>query len=186
MEKDFETLIAVMKQYEGFVLLDSNLDLAWIHFGMESESNLKTFAEQVDEIKDQYECAILVLTHKNEPDKLTYELVISDDDRMGAVRLLSRKLATILEFNGDSKKAKMKELGLPDLSLVTIRQIATELKQRHNLTFAIVWIENTERDNIAIEGSGKPTELVGLLSRGTHMAIEWADKNIKFHKPDDN
>ena len=89
----------------------------------------------------------------------------------------------MLENNGNLRKARQKELGLPDLSLITIRQMATELKQRTGLTFALVWIENTERDNIAIEGSGNPTQLVGLLTRGTHMAIEWADKSIKFYKP---
>ena len=72
------------------------------------------------------------------------------------------------------------------MSLVTIRQIANELKTRNNLTFALVWIENSERDNIAIEGSGQPTQLIGLLARGTHMAIEWADKNIRFYKPGEN
>ena len=75
---------------------------------------------------------------------------------------------------------------MPDLSLVTIRQMAMELKRRNNLTFALVWIENNERDNIAIEGSGNPTQLVGLLARGSHMAIEWADKSIKFYKPSDD
>ena len=69
------------------------------------------------------------------------------------------------------------------MSLLTIRQMAAELKMRNGLTFALVWIENAERDNIAIEGSGNPTQLVGLLTRGSHMAIEWADKNIKFFKP---
>lgn len=63
--------------------------------------------------------------------------------------------------------------------------MAVELKKRENLTFAVVWIEDNDRDNIAIEGSGNPTQLVGLLARGLHMAIEWADKNIKFHKPKD-
>ncbi len=76
------------------------------------------------------------------------------------------------------------EFGIPDLSLVTIRQMANELKRRENVCFALVWMEDSERDNIAIEGSGNPTQVVGLLTRGTHMAIEWADRNIKFQKPD--
>lgn len=75
------------------------------------------------------------------------------------------------------------EFGMPDLTLVTIRQMANELKRRDNICFALVWIEETDRDNIAIEGSGNPTQVVGLLARGGHMAIEWADRNIKFHKP---
>jgi hypothetical protein len=75
------------------------------------------------------------------------------------------------------------EFGIPDLTLVTIRQMANELKRRDNICFALVWIEETDRDNIAIEGSGNPTQVVGLLARGKHMAIEWADRNIKFQKP---
>lgn len=75
------------------------------------------------------------------------------------------------------------ELGIPDLSLVTIRQMANELKRRDNICFALVWMEDTERDNIAIEGSGHPTQVVGLLTRGTNMAVEWADKNIRFQRP---
>jgi hypothetical protein len=61
--------------------------------------------------------------------------------------------------------------------------MATELKSRQNLTFALVWIENSERENIAIEGSGNPTHLIGLLARAQNMAIDWADKNIKFYRP---
>jgi hypothetical protein len=49
----------------------------------------------------------------------------------------------------------------------------------------LVWIENNERENISIEGSGNPTQLVGLLARGTHMVIEWADKNMQFFKDKD-
>ena len=75
------------------------------------------------------------------------------------------------------------EFGIPDLSLVTIRQITNELKRRDNVCFALVWMEDSERDNIAIEGSGNPTQVVGLLTRGTHMAVEWADRNIRFQKP---
>jgi hypothetical protein len=91
----------------------------------------------------------------------------------------SEKLVAIVE----SLYLPKNNLGIPDLSLVTIRQMAVELKKRSNITFAIVWIENSQKDNIAIEGSGNPTQLVGLLSRGVHMAIEWADKNIKFYRP---
>lgn len=76
------------------------------------------------------------------------------------------------------------EFGIPDLSLVTIRQMANELKRRDNICFALVWMEDSERDNIAIEGSGNPTQVVGLLTRGAHMAIEWADRNIKFQRPE--
>jgi hypothetical protein len=69
---------------------------------------------------------------------------------------------------------------------VTIKQIARELKKRENLSFAMVWMEDSSKDNIAIEGNGNPTNLVGLLARGLHMAIEWSDKYLHFKKLDDD
>jgi hypothetical protein len=46
-------------------------------------------------------------------------------------------------------------------------------------------MEDSNKDNIAIEGNGNPTHLVGLLARGLHMAIEWSDKYLHFKKPDE-
>lgn len=76
--------------------------------------------------------------------------------------------------------------GVPDLSWVTIKQMATELKARNNLTFALVWMEDTGYDNISLEASGNPTILCGMLSRGLNLAIKYADKNINFHEPKDD
>ena len=67
---------------------------------------------------------------------------------------------------------------------MTIKQIAKELKKRKNLSFAVVWMEDTNKENIAIEGNGNPTQIVGLLARGLHMAIEWSDKFLKISKPE--
>jgi len=185
MEKEFDLLVETMKKFDGFELIDTSIEATWIYFKLMAESSLVNISNQVNDIKEQYPCSLLVLANQDDPDKFTYQLVIEAEDRITAIKMLTKKFANILEANGDARRAKHRELGLPDLSLVTIRQMAMELKQRQNLTFALVWIENNERDNIAIEGSGNPTQLVGLLSRGTHMAIEWADKNIKFYRPKD-
>lgn len=185
MEKEFDLLVETMKKFDGFILIDTSDEASWIHFKLSTEASLVNISNQVNDIKEQFPCSLLVLANQDDPDKFTYQLVIEGDDRLTTIKVLTKKFATILEVAGDARRAKHKELGLPDLSLVTIRQMAMELKQRQNLTFALVWIENNERDNIAIEGSGNPTQLVGLLSRGTHMAIEWADKNIKFYRPRD-
>ena len=180
MEKEFELLIEALKKFEGFTLVDTSVESSWIHFKLTNETSLINISTQISEIKDLYPCSLLVLANQED---FSYQLIVEAEDKLMAMKMLAKKLNAILETGGDAAKVKHKELGIPDLSFVTIRQMAMELKQRHNLTFALVWIENNERDNIAIEGSGNPTQLVGLLSRGSHMAIEWADKNIKFYKP---
>jgi len=183
MQKDFELLIKTLERFESFSLIDASEDATWIHFKLNSEFALVSIVKQIDDIKEQYPCNLLVLSGTN---NFSYQLVIETKDNINAIKLLNKKLMAVLDANGNAREANNKELGLPDLSLITLRQIATELKQRQNLTFALVWIENNERDNIAIEGSGNPTQLVGLLTRGTHMAIEWADKNIKFYRPEED
>lgn len=79
-------------------------------------------------------------------------------------------------WNSENKK------GIPDLSWVTCKQMADELKSRSNLTFALLWMEDIGAENISLEASGNPTLLCGLLSRGLNMAIKFADKNINFHE----
>lgn len=86
----------------------------------------------------------------------------------------------ISNWYGETKK------GIPDLSWVTIRQMAEELKKRENLTFAILWIEESEYDNISLEASGNPTTLCGMLTRGLNLAVKYADKNINYHEPKDD
>lgn len=184
MEKEFNLLIETLKKFNGVTILETNLDPMWIHFKSEAEKTFNIISAQVSELREQHGCAILVLNSLDDPEDFSYQLLFEgSNDANTAIIVLNKKLSAIIESS--PRQAKMKELGIPDLSLVTIRQMAMELKQRHNLTFALVWIEDNDRDNIAIEGSGSPTQLVGLLSRGTHMAIEWADKNIKFYRPKD-
>ena len=186
MERDFGKLINTLNKLEGVKIIDNSHDQSWIHFKLENESTLNAISTIISEIKEYYPCNLLVLANQKDPKDYSYQIVIDQSKKLETIKMIRKKLINVLESNGDLRKAKQKELGLPDLSLLTIRQMASELKQRTGLVFALVWIENAERDNIAIEGSGNPTQLVGLLSRGTHMAIEWADKNIKFFKPKDD
>lgn len=82
-------------------------------------------------------------------------------------------LKKCIDNDFDYEKVKSKEF---DLSLITINQISAELKKRPNLSFAIVWSENNGKENISLEGNGNPNNIVGLLTRGTHMAVEWANR----------
>lgn len=177
MQKDLEILINALEKFEGLTLIESDVKGKWINFKLSSEKTLYTISSVVTEVQEYHQCHLLVLSSEND---FIYQLLIESNDRIGAVIALTKRLMAL-----HKPLDKNKELGLPDLSLVTIRQMANELKQRSNVVFALVWIENSERDNIAVEGSGNPTQLVGLLTRGTHMAIDWADKNIKFFKPQD-
>ena len=58
--------------------------------------------------------------------------------------------------------------------------MSNELKNRENLTFALIWIEDENTENFNIEASGNPTMLCGMFSRGLNMVIKWADKKTKF------
>lgn len=183
MEKDFEKLVKTINKFQGISLIDTSTDQSWIHFKLDNDSTLAVLSVQITDIKENYPCNLLVLANQHDPKDYSYQIVIEQSKKHETIQMLQKKLQNVIDSNGDLTKAKQKELGLPDMSLLTIRQMATELKKRDGLVFALVWIENAERDNIAIEGSGNPTQLVGLLNRGAHLAIEWADKNIKFFKP---
>ncbi len=183
--KDFETLLATIGRFQGLTVTDSAATPdTYITFRCNEQSVISAISSFVGEITETHGCKLLAFPDQNNPEISTYHLSLDGDEesRNRCCQVLTKMFATIQE-TGTFAKAKQKELGLPDLALTTIRQIAGELKKRDNLCFAVVWIEDNERDNIAIEGSGNPTQLVGLLARGLHMAIEWADKNIKFHNP---
>lgn len=170
---DFIEVINIFKKIEGLKLIETNnspYSITYEIIDEESQLNLISLMKEIKNkdvfIKEGKKTQkLLILT--NEPNVLNqvYDQIL---------------YLTLLQE--EKRKSKFKDLGIPDLSLVTIKQMTEELKKRNNLVFALVWIENNERDNIAIEGSGDPTQLVGLLSRGNHMAIEWAEKNIKFKK----
>jgi hypothetical protein len=183
MDEEFEKLIRSLEGIDGVTILDMPVDYSHIHLSITRDDSIKAISSQVSEVREYYGCSLLVMTKAERPAETTYQIVFEKKDREAMIRLLRKKLDNLKQSDGSLVKAKYRELGLPDMSLLTIRQMAAELKRRDGLTFALVWIENAERDNIAIEGSGNPTQLVGLLTRGSHMAIEWADKNIKFFKP---
>lgn len=184
MEKEFELLVDTLKKFEGFSFIDLNVESKWIHFKLNSDATLSVLLGQINELKPIYPFNLLVLANQDAPNDFSYQLIVEASDCLGAINSLTKRLLSIFETKSD-QKLKQQELGIPDLSLVTIKQMGTELKKRHNLTFALIWIEDNEKDNIAIEGSGNPTQLVGLLTRGSHMAIEWADKNIRFYRSKD-
>jgi hypothetical protein len=183
MGKDFDNLCKALNKLDGLKIIDTSAEGNWVHFKLSNHSVLQALQSLAQEVAENYPCSLLVLSKEGKPKEFFYQLVFEEAQNSVAAQLLQKKLDNLIKSEGNLVKAKHRELGLPDLSLVTMRQIAAELKRRDGLTFALVWIENTERDNIAIEGSGNPTQLVGLLTRGSHMAIEWADKNIKFFKP---
>lgn len=187
--KEFYTLLQTVSSFPGVKILDSLCEIddgIYITFQCEAGAHFNSISSQISEISETHHCKLLAFPGYDEQMESAHQIVFDGDPEtvLRAILVLNKMLRSVLE-TGSPAKAKQQELGIPDLSLTTIRQMATELKRRENLCFAVVWIEDNERDNIAIEGSGNPTQLVGLLSRGLHMTIEWADKNIKFHKPKD-
>lgn len=173
-EKDFISFLETFSALEGLQVINSELPY-WIQFYCFSQDIMDDLLSQIEDTN----CKILPLPDKENPQEIYYKLTFEND-----FSLLFKRLKNYLD-SGNYRTAKLNELGIPDLSMVTIRQMAVELKQRKNICFALMWMEDNERDNIAIEGSGNPTQLVGLISRGLHMAIEWSDKNIKFQRPND-
>lgn len=181
MENEFNLLIENFDKLEGVKVLASEFEPnTWVHFECSSPQILAAITNQVDDVNDYDSCKILVLSHPDDSEKNAYQLIFNNDKEKYIVMIL-KKIRNLAE-NG-LQKAKYQELGVPDLSLATIRQMTTELKNRQNLCFAMVWMEDNEKENISIEGSGNPTQLVGLLSRGLYMTIEWSNKNIKFKQP---
>lgn len=185
METSFNNLLETLSKLEGFNLISKGEDFRWIHFYLLSEESIHILASQIDQLKDQYACSLISLIKKDNEEDKSYQLLLEDENLENLIQIITKKINAVIEFDGDLKKALDKELGLPDLSLVTIQQMTRELKSRDNLTFALVWMESTEKENISIEGKGIPTQIVGLLTRGTHIAIEWADNGIKFKRPKD-
>jgi hypothetical protein len=182
MEQEFKLLIESFNKIEGVKVLGSEFEPnTWIHFECSTPQILDAISIRVDDINYFDCCKILILSHPTEPEKNAYQLIFNKDKEK-YITMLIEKLK-----NFHTKKSQFQELGLPDLSLVTIRQMANELKNRKNLCFGIVWMEDNEKENISIEGSGNPTQLVGLLSRGLYITIEWSNKNVKFKEsPEEN
>lgn len=179
MEVSFKNLLETLNKLKSFILISYADDFKWIHFYLSDEQSLFIINSQINDLKSQYQCELFAFEDKS------FQLQLNDDNLENLIIVLEKKLRSMIQFNGDIKKATDEELGIPDLSLVTIKQMTNELKNRQNLIFALVWVENNEKDNISVEGSGQPNQLIGILSRATHIAINWADQNIKFKKSEE-
>lgn len=178
---DLNSLAEAIQSFNGVTLLEVNQEEFCIIFESSSNKSLETILVQINEIKNEHNFSFF--SFEREKTSNYYQIII-EDKNLESIDILTKRLKLASELNGDENKIQSKEFGIPDLSLVTIKQMANALKQRSNLTFAIVWTEDSNKDNIAIEGSGNPTQLIGLLARGSHMAIEWVDKSIKYNNPD--
>lgn len=178
MQNEFNSLIENLNKLEGAEVLGSEIDPnTWIHFICSSALTLATIIKQIDDIDNEKFCKLLILAHPSDSKKHSYQIVFNKNKKK-YVTMIAKRIKNLAD-NG-LKNAEFQELGLPDLTLVTLRQMANELKSRENLCFAMVWMEDNDKENISIEGSGNPTQLVGLLSRGLYMTIDWSNKNIKF------
>lgn len=181
MKNDYQTFYKMFSKLEGIKIFQSEEDPStWFFFSCNSEYSFAFVTAIVEEIGDDNICKMVSLGHPISTEDTAYQLVFHADKE----QLYKTFITKIYAYLENSKNLKHDEFGNPDLSLVTIKQIAKELKKRKNLSFAVVWMEDTNKENIAIEGNGNPTQIVGLLARGLHMAIEWSDKFLKISKPE--
>lgn len=175
---NFEDFVNIFKKIEGIKILETRNGPNYIKYSV----NYNHVQEEINkislELKEKFGCDISNSLLENNKFKLFFGPSSLDKN----IKMFVDRIMTLISDQDNERKKRHQEFGLPDMSLVTIRQMTEELKKRKNLVFSLVWIENNENDNISIEGSGNPTQVVGLLTRGTHMAIEWADQNIRFNK----
>jgi hypothetical protein len=182
MKNNFQSFIDEISGLDGLSVIQSESEpTTWVLFSCDSEHSVAFMTALVDEISNDSIVKMMPMTHPIDQEKTAYQLVFHDQKEK-QIKIFSAKIRKYVEL---SKMPKYDSSGIPDLSLVTIKQISKELKRRKNLTFAFVWMEDNSKDNISIEGNGNPTHLVGLLARGLHMAIEWSDKHLKFKDKDD-
>ncbi len=182
MDYEYKSFIDNLKSLDGIKIFQNEMEpTTWVFFSCDSEYGMALITAMVEEIADDKICKLVQLPHPIDVEKTAYQLVFHEDKK----RLLNIFANRIKVYVDKTKNVNYDEFGLPDLSLVTVKQIAQELKRRKNLSFAMVWMEDSNKDNISIEGNGNPTHLVGLLARGLHMAIEWSDRFLKFKKPNE-
>jgi hypothetical protein len=131
-----------------------------------SLSEIKS-TEKILDLADKADCEVVV---RNQNQKIFYGIKFSNSlDKF------------ILLYDGLSKKTKN---GIPDLSLVTCRQITAELKSRKNLTFVMFWIEEDIYDNINVEANGHLNTVVGLATRGLNLILKATDEKTRYADPD--
>lgn len=183
MKYDYETFLNTLTKLSGIKIFQKEEEpKTWLFFSCESDTNLALLNAIVDEIGSDQICKLVELNHPIFDEKNAFQLTVNDNKESVYKTFINK----INAFIDNSKKVKYDEYGNPDLSLITIKQFAKELKRRKNLSFAIVWMEDNDKENIAIEGNGNPTQVVGLLARGMHMAIEWSDRFLKITKPNND
>ena len=138
-------------------------------FGLWFCINEIKYLEKLLDLAAKAECEVLV---KNQQQKLFYGIKFSNS---------LEKFISL--YNGLTKQNKM---GVPDLSLVTCRQITAELKNRKNLTFVMFWIEEDIYDNINVEANGHLNTVVGLATRGLNLILKATDEKTRYADPDSN
>lgn len=176
----FEEFVEVFKSLEGTKILETKNGPHFIVYSVNYEHVQKEIEKICSDLKGKF--GIELSSKKLVETENIYKLFFGSLSLKENIKLFHEKLSILIKDQDEEMKIKHQQFGMPDLSLVTIHQMVTELKKRKNLVFSLVWIENSNIDNISVQGSGNPTQVVGLLARGTHMAIEWADKNIRFNK----
>lgn len=173
---DFEKLLKILMSFQGILVLDFEiLPETFFVFKCSDKHTFSVISSFVREVHESHNCNLVDYGTE------TYQLVFEGDEecRGKAINLFIKMFSKIQEC-GSYALTKLVECGLPDLSLCTIRQFATELKKRQNLCFALVWMEDNNTDNIAIEGSGNPTMLIGLLTRGVSLSVDWCNKGLNL------
>ncbi len=181
MEKELGDLIETLKKFDGLIVTGIRLHPFYIVFKLTSKRSFILIASQVAELSANLNTSLLAIQENGE---VLYQLSINAENTPDAISTLVANLLSVVEVVENKNQLSVirpitNDLGIPDLSLTTIKQMTAELKKRKNLLFALVWIEDSATSDISIEGNGESTQLIGLLSRGTHMAIDWADRNSK-------
>lgn len=174
----FDDFLNLFKRIEGIRIIESKDGPYFISYLVVLDQVQKEIELIVTDLRNNLSYDVSL----HPSDGVSFKLAFGSVGLESNLSMFSDRIAPFIAKQEGERKGKYKEFGVPDLTLVTIKQMVEELKSRKNLVFSLVWIENSEKDNIAIEGSGNPTQLVGLLTRGVHMAIEWADKSIRFNK----
>jgi len=139
--------------------------------------------EEVKEDRVFFECMDEVLLHKitKVAEKTDNFLSLHSHKKSIVLCLHKHKLENFVKVWEEPKANKK---GVPDMTFVTCRQMADQLKKRDNLTFALIWMEEDSVDNFNIEASGNPTTLCGMFTRAVHMAVNWAEKDIQYEEPE--
>ena len=65
-------------------------------------------------------------------------------------------------------------MGLPDLSLLTTKQLIKELDSR-DISYAFIWKTASVRE-LFFEANGGSNEIIGMIERAKQWAVKWANK----------